>query len=46
VRGKLFCDKRDYNGKEYVDWGLVLYAVPAPVADDAPASADAGDEPD
>ncbi len=33
VRGKLYCDKRDYNGKEYVDWGLVLYHVPEVVVD-------------
>ncbi len=33
VRGKLYCDKRDYNGKEYVDWGLVLYHAPVVVAD-------------
>ena len=33
VRGKLYCDKRDYNGKEYVDWGLVLYHVPEVVTD-------------
>jgi hypothetical protein len=33
VRGKLYCDKRDYNGKEYVDWGLVLYHAPEVVVD-------------
>ena len=33
VRGKLYCDKRDYNGKEYVDWGLVLYHAPVVVMD-------------
>jgi hypothetical protein len=33
VRGKLYCDKRDYNGKEYVDWGLVLYHAPVVVTD-------------
>jgi len=34
VRGKLFCDKRDYNGKQYVDWGLVLFTAPTVIADD------------
>lgn len=33
VRGKLYCDKRDYNGKSYVDWGLVLYRAPEVVVD-------------
>jgi len=33
VRGKLYCDKREYNGKEYVDWGLVLYHAPVVVTD-------------
>ena len=42
VRGKLYCDKREYNGKDYVDWGLVLYHAPEVVAD---ASSDEG-EPD
>ena len=46
VRGKLFCDKRDYNGKEYVDWGLVLYSVPTIVVDEPKSEAAAGDEPD
>ena len=46
VRGKLFCDKRDYNGKEYVDWGLVLYGAPTLIVDEAKNGADAGDEPD
>ncbi len=46
VRGKLFCDKRDYNGKEYIDWGLVLYSVPTIIVDDAKSEAAAGDEPD
>lgn len=44
VRGKLFCDKRDYNGKQYVDWGLVLFTAPTVIADDR-AAADS-DEPD
>jgi hypothetical protein len=34
VRGKLYCDKREYNGKDYVDWGLVLYAAPTIVSDE------------
>jgi hypothetical protein len=42
VRGKLYCDKREYNGKDYVDWGLVLYHAPEVVAD---APSDEG-EPD
>lgn len=33
VRGKLYCDKREYNGKDYVDWGLVLYHAPEVVTD-------------
>jgi hypothetical protein len=33
VRGKLYCDRREYNGKDYVDWGLVLYHAPEVVAD-------------
>ncbi len=33
VRGKLYCDKREYNGKDYVDWGLVLYHAPVVVTD-------------
>ena len=47
VRGKLYCDKRDYNGKPYVDWGLVLYHTPTLVVDE-PKSDDAADaaEPD
>ena len=44
VRGKLFCDKRDYNGKQYVDWGLVLFTAPTVIADDRPAAD--SDEPD
>ena len=44
VRGKLFCDKRDYNGKQYVDWGLVLFTAPNVIADER-AAADS-DEPD
>jgi hypothetical protein len=43
VRGKLFCDKHEHNGKEYVDWGLVLYNAPTLVVDDAK---DAESEPD
>jgi hypothetical protein len=42
VRGKLYCDKREYNGKDYVDWGLVLYHAPELVVD---APSDEG-EPD
>ena len=38
VRGKLFCDKRDYNGKQYVDWGLVLFTAPTVIADDRAGS--------
>ena len=47
VRGKLYCDKRDYNGKPYVDWGLVLYHTPTLVVDE-PKSDDTSDaaEPD
>ena len=33
VRGKLYCDKREHNGKQYVDWGLVLFNAPTIVAD-------------
>ncbi len=44
VRGKLYCDKRDYNGKQYVDWGLVLFTAPTVIADDR-ATSDS-DEPD
>ena len=44
VRGKLYCDKRDYNGKQYVDWGLVLFNAPNVIADDR-AAADS-EEPD
>ena len=43
VRGKLYCDKRDYNGKPYVDWGLVLYHTPTLVVDE-PKSDDASGE--
>ena len=50
VRGKLFCDKRDYNGKQYVDWGLVLFTAPTVIADDRAGSdghaAADSDEPD
>ena len=46
VRGKLFCDKRDYNGKEYIDWGLVLYNAPTVVVDEPKPDQAAGDEPD
>ena len=42
VRGKLYCDKREYNGKDYVDWGLVVYHAPEVVVD---APSDEG-EPD
>jgi len=42
VRGKLYCDKHEYNGKDYVDWGIVLYHAPEVVAD---APSDEG-EPD
>jgi hypothetical protein len=45
VRGKLFCDKRDYKDKQYIDWGLVLYGAPIVIVDDAKNAA-AGDEPD
>ena len=41
VRGKLYCDKREHNGKQYVDWGLVLFNAPT-VMTDVPSGADAG----
>jgi len=48
VRGKLYCDKREHNGKQYVDWGLVLFNAPTIVADagkpEAGASSATGEE--
>ena len=41
VRGKLYCDKREHNGKQYVDWGLVLFNAPTIVADAGKPEADA-----
>jgi single-stranded DNA-binding protein len=41
VRGKLYCDKHEHNGKQYVDWGLVLFNAPT-VMTDVPSGADAG----
>ncbi len=46
VRGKLYCDKREYKDKQYVDWGLVLYATPTVIADEPKNGAATGDEPD
>jgi hypothetical protein len=41
VRGKLYCDKREHNGKQYVDWGLVLFNAPTVIADAGKSEADA-----
>ena len=44
VRGKLYCDKREHNGKQYVDWGLVLFNAPTVIADAGKPEADAPSE--
>ena len=44
VRGKLYCDKREHNGKQYVDWGLVLFNAPSVIADTAKPEADSSAE--
>ena len=46
VRGKLFCDKHEHKGKEYVDWGLVLYNAPTLVVDEPKNGANTESEPD
>ncbi len=44
LRGKLYCDKREHNGKQYVDWGLVLFNAPTLIADAGkPEAADAAE---
>ncbi len=44
VRGKLYCDKREHNGKQYVDWGLVLFNAPTVIAEAGKPEAEAPSE--
>ncbi len=44
IRGKLYCDKREHNGKQYVDWGLVLFNAPTIIADVGKPEAEATSE--